>query len=629
VEEASPASPAQFAPERAAPAAAGARRRGVLEIPRLGPVLCWAIVYANIGTSVYYVPGILFGDVGASAPSFVLAAGLAFVLLAEKYAEISARYPSGGGVVSAAGEAFGARVGALGGMLILVDYFNTAAISAASGFAYLASLAPAAEPLQAPLAITGLLLLGALNWIGIRESASASAVFGVAALGVLLVLLATTATAVSAADWGRVGGALLAAGDVPLGQAAVGFAAAWLAFSGLESLAQISPAMAEPRRRTARIAMALVVVALLVTSPILTAFATNAIDPARADPDALQAELALAYGGPWLRALVVLTAAGLLLFAANTAIVGTYHVFYALADGGFLPSVLLARSRRFGTPTVAIAASVLVPVAIVAATRGHLETLGHLYAFGLLGAFTLSSVALDRVRIAEGRTGPVFALGLAASVIVAVAWLTSLVARPTATAFGGSLTAAMLAMSLLYRTGLPRRRAAAPTVPVEEAEEIAGERPSAAEILTLAEAVELEAAFSPRSLVCLRGPNERLLEEAATHLAGRGEWSVAVLYVDEVPGLFVPRDTDPTREAREVLEQATAWFQARGLTALPIWRIAHDAGEAIANAAKRLDVDAILMGTSQRGMLWHMLRGNVIARLVARLPARTRIVIVG
>ena len=26
----------------------------------LGPILCWAVVFADIGTSVYYVPGILY-----------------------------------------------------------------------------------------------------------------------------------------------------------------------------------------------------------------------------------------------------------------------------------------------------------------------------------------------------------------------------------------------------------------------------------------------------------------------------------------------------------------------------------------------------------------------------------------
>ncbi|HEV2655776.1 MAG TPA: hypothetical protein VGT82_12500, partial [Ktedonobacteraceae bacterium] len=38
----------------------------------LGPFLCWAVVFADIGTSIYYVPGILYGTVGKLAGFFVL-----------------------------------------------------------------------------------------------------------------------------------------------------------------------------------------------------------------------------------------------------------------------------------------------------------------------------------------------------------------------------------------------------------------------------------------------------------------------------------------------------------------------------------------------------------------------------
>ena len=73
---------------------------------RLGPLLAWAVVYADIGTSVYYVPGLLFTELGGRTPSpaaaFVLLTGLAVILLALKYVDVSARYPDGGGVVSVA-----------------------------------------------------------------------------------------------------------------------------------------------------------------------------------------------------------------------------------------------------------------------------------------------------------------------------------------------------------------------------------------------------------------------------------------------------------------------------------------------------------------------------------------------
>jgi amino acid transporter len=594
---------------------------------RLGPWLCWAIVYADIGTSIYYVPGILYRQVGLSTATFVLATSLAFVLLAEKYAEIAARYPAGGGVVSAAEEAFGPRMGALGGMLILVDYFLTAAISALSGFIYIASLVPFLHGAELYLAAAGLMLLGVLNWIGIRESAQVSATIGVAAFSTLIIVLLVTALQIDAEQWERIQQSLTAAGRIPIGDAVIGYSAAWLAFSGLESLAQISPAMREPRGRTGRLAMGLVVLAILVTSPVLTAFATNLLDLRHVEPDTFQSELGHAFGGPLLRTLVVITGSSLLLFASNTAIVGAYHVFAALADNGFLPQALLHRSPKFGTPSVAIAASVVVPLGVLVAVRGDIATLGDLYAFGLLGAFVLSSVSLDRVRIAEGRTGPLFAIGILTSVLVGVAWVTNLIEKPRATVFGGSLTVVMLASGLAYRGGLGLRRG--PAVTTEEAERLAAESPEAAQILSLAEALELRPAYDPKLIVCVRGTNEHLLEEAAARLAGRRHRDVAVLFVEEVPGLFVPRDTKPAPEARRVLQESVQWLNAKGFTAVPIWRLAQDAGEAIADAARRLEVEAILVGTSQRGTLWRVLRGNVVARLIARAARDTRIIIVG
>ncbi len=603
------------------------KRRGAAHLGLLGPLLCWAIVYADIGTSVYYVPGILFRQVGTSAASFVLATSIVFIFLAEKYADISARYANGGGVVSVATDAFGPRVGALGGMLILVDYFLTAAISAVSGFAYLATMFPSLEHSVPLLAVVGLILLGVLNWVGIRESAAVSAAIGTAAFAVLIALVGFSSWNASPEHWHQIGGQLAAAGQLPLRDAVIGFSGAWLAFSGLESLAQISPAMATPRRRTAGIAMGLVVVAVLATSPMLTAFSTNVVDPRGLNPDALQSELAFAMGGPWLRGLVVISASALLLFAANTALVGAYHIYGALADGGFLPDALLKRSPRFGTPTLAIGLAVVMPIGVLGMTGGNIATLGELYAFGLLGAFAISSISLDRVRMAEGQRGLLFALGVATTVMVLVAFATNLVAKPFATVFGGSLTAIMMIAGLAYRRGIWRPRGAV-SVSIQEAERIAAESAAAAEILTLAEAIDLAPAYRPKTLVCVRTPNERLLEEAAAHLKGRQEVDVAVLFIDEVPGLFVPRDTEPSREARGVLETSVAWLNAQGAAAIPVWRVASDAGEAIADAAARLGVDAILIGTSQRGMLWHMLRGNVLSRLTARVPARTRLVIV-
>src|SRR5215468_4937444 len=84
--------------------------------------LAWAVVFCDIGTSVYYVPGILYGQVKNATPFFVLLTTGGFILFGLKYIEISWRNPEGGGVVTITTKAFGPMWGCFGGMLITVDY---------------------------------------------------------------------------------------------------------------------------------------------------------------------------------------------------------------------------------------------------------------------------------------------------------------------------------------------------------------------------------------------------------------------------------------------------------------------------------------------------------------------------
>src|SRR6476659_3365738 len=139
---------------------------------RLGALLAWSVVFADVGTSIYYVPGLLFRQLGGTTPSpaaaFVLVTGLVFIFLSFKYVDVAARYPDGGGVVSVASDAFGPFIGCIGGMLICVDYFLTGAISSVSGFQYLAAELPGLSHAIAPAACGALVVLGALNYVGVR-----------------------------------------------------------------------------------------------------------------------------------------------------------------------------------------------------------------------------------------------------------------------------------------------------------------------------------------------------------------------------------------------------------------------------------------------------------------------------
>lgn len=598
---------------------------------QLGFVLCWAVVFADIGTSVYYVPGLLYGEVGALAPAFVLLTGIAFIFLAGKYAAIASRYREGGGVVAVATDAFGPYAGAFGGMLITVDYFLTTAISSVSGLKYLDSVVPLGGWLL-PCVLAGLLLLGILNVVGIKESAGVTAGIAIAAFSIDIVVVVVVAAQLGPREWEAIGNSFGQIRQLGLKEGLIGFAGAWLAFSGLESISQLSPAMKLPRQKTARLAMALVVLAILATSPLLTAFATglDAVDKSNPhNAERFISELGSVYGGVALKWCVVMTASVLLLFAANTAIIGGYHVFMALARERFLPEVLMRRNPRLGTPIIAIGVTILVPMTVIVVTHGDMEMLGHMYAFGLLGAFTMSSLGLDVVRWRDKERGPVFWVGVLTTLMVVVAWVTNIVSKPLATYFGGGITLfGMLVAVALRRGWLDRIAIPIPYLSRKLAEQAAAESPQAQKILTVAEAVELRPVYHPHSLMAIRGgPNDALLERCVERLGETGESLVYLLFIDEVPGLLYPAGMQPSTEANDVLARATSFLEARGVTAVPLWRLGHRAGDTIAETAEELAVKYVLIGTSRRTPLWKLLRGSVVRDLSDSLPEGTQLVV--
>jgi len=383
----------------------------------LGPILCWAVVFADIGTSVYYVPGILYGTEGITtlAGFFVFLTMSVFVLLTLKYAEVSYRFPQGGGVVTVAAQAMNHWVGALGGMFILVDYFLTAAISCLSGILYFSVVVPALGPIALWLTIAVLVLLGVLNWVGISESAKVSFVGAIVAFLSDIAILVTVFTHISFGEFLSLFPKMFENHSLAPISILIGFSASFLAFSGLESISQLSPVMKTPRKKVAGMALLFVVLTIGLTSPLLTMFSTILLQNEAADP-VKNSQLISLLAGHWgniiLQTEVAISASALLVFASNTAIIGTYHVFMALSRMEFFPAFVLKRNKLRGTPHYSIALATGIPIVVLLLVKGNINILGDMYAFGLLGAFTLTCLGLDIVRHRERKAARAIAAHL-------------------------------------------------------------------------------------------------------------------------------------------------------------------------------------------------------------------------
>ena len=419
----------------------------------------------------------------------------------------------------------------------------------------------------------------------------------------------------------------------------VGFAGAWLAFSGLESISQLSPAMKLPIKGVAAKGMWLVVMTFLITSPLLTTFAIallpDAILSDKASQERFVSELALWGGGVPLKYATGAPASVLLLFAANTAIIGSYHVFLALAEGHFMPDVVPWRNRRFRTPHIAILVATVIPIGVILFTGGSVEELGALYAFGLLGAFVLSSLGIDVLRWRERDRGVKFWLGVATTLMVVVAWFTNLIVKNEATIFGGLMVGLGLIVAIgtqqkwftdaLYDNKFFAKRARR-SIAESESELESGNR----EVLSLAQAETISKLYPSHTLVGMRAANDTLLQEAILREKGLGGSTIFVLYIEERTGLFVRasdlESPENTGALKPLIDAATK-AERQGMTLIPIWTVSYNAVEGMVRAAEALGVDAIMVGATQRSAVYHLIRGHVVNGLAKRLPAHIRLIL--
>lgn len=586
---------------------------------QLGPLLCWAVVFADIGSSIYYVPGILYGKVGNLAGFFVLLTMSVFVLLALKYAEVSARFPEGGGVVTVAAQAMSPWMGALGGMFILVSYFLTAAISCLSAIQYFSVVVPSIAPYILIITIGVLFLLGLLNCVGISESAKVSLIGALVAFVSDLLILWTVFTHIPIGELPGLFASMFSHATLTPSSLLIGFASAFLAFSGLESISQLSPVMKSPRKKVISLALLFVVITIGITSPLLTILSTLLQQKAAADP-VLATQLLSLLGGHWgnmvLQTEVAISASLILIFASNTAVIGAYHVFMALARMEFFPRFILKRNKFRQTPHWSIALAVGIPIIVLIAVNGEINILGDMYAFGLLGAFSVTCLGLDILRsrerrrahhlqhaehelhfahqtngqsaeaslrqlidypmlharpykngeepVVHERPSPVWKatkrgwkqadywLGIATTLLVISAWLISLVSKPLATAFGG--TVACIGMGFAYINYIRGK----------------GRGPVVTTILSERMPDALLAVLTAR-----HGHNESVINTAISNAHGK---PVVFLYLAEPVARPEPRlfeVIDPyldDQQARDILKQAAIQAKEARLSAQFVYR---------------------------------------------------------
>jgi len=337
---------------------------------------------------------------GVAALRFTLPIAVAItvllVVLVLSYRQVIAVHPDGGGAYAVAKKDLGRRVSLLAAASLVVDYVLTVAVSLSAGAASLASVFPAAAPHLLAICLAGLVLLTALNLLGVAESARflmlPTLVFVISIFAVLLVgpfrphPVAVIGTSL---------GSFSPVEGVGVVLVLKAFAAGCSALTGVEAIANGVPSFRNPAVRRAQrteLTLGLLLGIMLVGLAVL--IRAHHVLP-RGGVTVLAQLSAGAFGTGWPFYVSNLSVTLILALAANTSFGGLPVLMSLLARDHRLPHVFGLRAERpvyrYGVVALALMAGVLL-----AALGADTSRLLPLFAIGVFIGFTISQVGLVR-----------------------------------------------------------------------------------------------------------------------------------------------------------------------------------------------------------------------------------------
>lgn len=346
----------------------------------------------------------------------------------------------------------------------------------------------------------------------------------------------------------------------------------------------------KPPRRRALIAgqVALVVMALWAGSSIL--FSASLSTP-------------LASGqGFLLVALVPL----LLLYVVHRFTVA-YAVIAGLERNKLLGPRSVARSARLGAPLgVVVSVSVLIALLLLIGPEAKASLIAIWASTSVAGGglgLRMAIPAIGKRQFLNAALGS----AVAAGAVFFIAWLSIAAWAPSllAVSSAGAMTGAIF-LGVLLRPKLPRLRAS--TV-----EQLSAQNVDDMSLLTLHEAQELADTHRARVMVATLQASPAVLERAM--MRAEDDRAFYLLYVDELAGMLYPPDVSPSAKAQQLLSLVSGKMNAKDFEVIPIWRIAHDPAASIAQAAKALNVDRVIVDPVHNRPLAEVLRGQTLGRL--------------
>jgi APA family basic amino acid/polyamine antiporter len=581
----------------------------VLDAPSL-----FAIAYGEIASSLYIALGIVAGAALGLTPLVLLVTGAVFVLVSLSYAEGTTALPETGGAATFVRRAFNDLAGFVTGWVLFLDFLIVMALSALFVPHYLAAALGEPALREAPWdAVIGCALIVVIAGVRIaRRTRLHLGSLAVALLDLLvqavlvllgLALLLSPGTLdegfgfASGQDWSDLAFAL------PL---------AMLAYTGLETVANLAEEATEPGRTLPRSlfsAIGLVVVVTVLIGAIgLSAYPVVDGQTALGEEwlEAPLVGIAASFDGSLpsrlvdvLEVAVGISGVLILVGAATTSFSGITRLTYSLAEHGSLPREFARLERRAVISSEAIAIAALLAIGLLGLTEvaadGDPAFLASLYSFGVLIAFTAAQLAVIRLRktepdlerpflarpnvVVRGHALPVAAL--VGAPLTLVIWVLAMVTHPGARYAGP----AWLAVGLVVFVAVRRkgRRGLLEQVSVKE----------------LPAGAAFERILVPMKLGDI---GEEMVATAIALAKDRGA-AIEAITVVRVPRKFALEGELPSDVATRVdasLEEARVLGADYGVEVHGDVVRARSIGHAIVDEAGRRHVDLIVLGSSPR-----------------------------
>jgi APA family basic amino acid/polyamine antiporter len=399
----------------------------------LGTAALFSTAYGNVGSSIYYALGLVtVYALGLTPVAFVIS-GIIFFFTAVTYAEATARFPEAGGSSSFTRHAFNEGVSFFAGWAQMLNYTVTIAISAIFVPHYLAKFWPGGDLGTHPNDIYGgaivVLLLVALNIVGVKEAAGLNIFLALADLGTQALLVVIGIFTVLSPS--------VLQSNVNLGVSPswhdfiISIPVAMVAYTGIETISNMAEEAIDPPRHVPRSIM-YVVLAVFAIYAFLPSVALSAmpVHPATAQDVAnvqkyQSPQTNLKVGDPTsdlagknagdpvagvvehlglpetitsgLGFYVAILAATILIIATNAGIIGVSRLTYSMGQHRQLPEIIRRIHPKYNTPYVAIVIYSAIAILLMV-PNGAIGFLGNLYAFGAMLSFTLAHASVIWMR---------------------------------------------------------------------------------------------------------------------------------------------------------------------------------------------------------------------------------------